>query len=141
MKDALIKLRREDSAEGMRQRSSDAVAKDATVMLRKVECVKDNAKYVAAKDVCTNHAQNGGVCRRHGEKVKLYSSGESSKVSLSSFFDHGQNILVLLLCWTPCICELNNLKTTAFTKDMHPPVRSSPLHSEQYLVCKVLQTE
>ncbi len=61
--------------EGTRQRSSDAVVKDALVMLGKVERVKEMGPCkVCSSEGCATHAQNGGVCRRHGAKVKLYSS-------------------------------------------------------------------
>jgi len=70
------------------QRSNHVAAKDAQIMLSKEGCVGGTVQtkdYVAVKvgmeqrskvkrcssGGCTNQAQNGGVCRRHGAKIKV----------------------------------------------------------------------
>ena len=41
MKDAQIKLKKEECASGMGQRSNDAAVNDAQIKLKKEECAKD----------------------------------------------------------------------------------------------------
>eukprot|EP00984_Skeletonema_dohrnii_P029495 scaffold20190_cov72-Skeletonema_dohrnii-CCMP3373.AAC.1 len=57
VKDAQVRLSMEECALGMGQRSNDAAVKDAQIKLKKEECA-------------LNMGQSGGVCVRHGAKVK-----------------------------------------------------------------------
>eukprot|EP00985_Skeletonema_marinoi_P021743 scaffold13491_cov154-Skeletonema_marinoi.AAC.4 len=59
----------------MEQRPNHAVLKDAQTMLSEEEYVTGmgrRKKSAAVKDArCTNQVQRGGVCKKHGAKVKL----------------------------------------------------------------------
>eukprot|EP00986_Skeletonema_menzelii_P010840 scaffold5410_cov112-Skeletonema_menzelii.AAC.10 len=55
----------------MGQRLSDAAVMDAQIKLRQEECALGTVQRSLSSDGCTNYAQKGGVCIRHGTKRKL----------------------------------------------------------------------
>ncbi len=65
----------------MGQRQKDAVEMDARIKPRYEECASDMGQRIEAMQRvgCTNHAKNGGVCIRHGAKVKLCSKEGCAK--------------------------------------------------------------
>ena len=77
--DAQIKLSKEEFALGTGQRGNYAVVMDAQMVLFVEECALDiHAAKVGYKrcssDGCTNLAQKGGVCIKHGAMKKRCSS-------------------------------------------------------------------
>jgi len=65
---AQIKLKMEECASDMGQRSNYAARKDVQIMLGMGQKISN---YAAVKATYSKYAQNEGVCRRHGEKVNI----------------------------------------------------------------------
>ncbi|KAK1732730.1 hypothetical protein QTG54_016577 [Skeletonema marinoi] len=71
VKDAQINLIEEEFTGDMEQRRNYAALKDAQINLIQEECVGDMGRrgsFAVVKD--TNQSYTGGVCIRHGTKVK-----------------------------------------------------------------------
>ena len=67
VKNARIISSKEDFALSMGQKRHDAAVMDAQIKLRKEECASSKR---CSSEGCTSQVQNGGVCKRHGAKVK-----------------------------------------------------------------------
>ena len=111
LKDAQIKLSKEECALGMERRSNDAAWKDpqikpskeecvldmgqrsndmnallmdAQIVHRKEECVRHGAKVkLCSSEGCTNYAQRGGLCRRHS----AYRSTQDESTAFGSEYE------------------------------------------------------
>jgi len=75
LKDVKINLSEEESALGTDQKSNDAAVKGVQIKPRREECAEDTEQrskytYVTLKDAQIKVGKKGGVCQRHGAKVK-----------------------------------------------------------------------